>query len=546
MQHCPSRTSLLLLALLSGCNATLDGDGPPGAAQTVAVEVAPGAVALAPRQSYAFAALVTGTIDTRVTWSIREGSPASGTVAADGRYTAPAAAGTFHVVATLATDASKTGSATVTVTAAPVVTVAVSPPSATMAAGASRTFTCTVTGSADTACTFAVLEAGGGTIGAATGLYQAPAAPGTYHVVATSHADPTRAAQAAVTVVAPCTSPDVLRYAISRPATPALYHRDLTLKVVVGTATQVTVTVDGTPVPALLDGTGRVIFTASGSSVEVCPTGANPSVAGYGDVTKAVLKHDKKWAWSHGFDDNVNFRVHGIPAFQEKGWRATVFLIGNVVDSTRNESWIVDRPAILDLVRAGWGIGNHSWSHDTVAGIGGATAARNDIARCRDRLRAIVDEVNPAYRLISFAAPVFDSAYQPVINAIRDGEPALEIQFNESGNDFMPQVDPGAFNRKATLGRDPGIEGFGTGSATYDNKPTVDRIHGLADSTHHYWYNTLSHGVDSQYPGQGVYRFISYLHANYGPGGADEVWVAPSDEVYSYLVTRDGSTVTRQ
>ncbi len=52
------------------------------------------------------------------------------------------------------------------------------------------------------AVTWSVQEATGGTVDA-TGLYHAPAIPGTYHVVATSIADATQSATVAVTVVAP-------------------------------------------------------------------------------------------------------------------------------------------------------------------------------------------------------------------------------------------------------------------------------------------------------------------------------------------------------
>src|SRR5262249_17871216 len=48
--------------------------------------------------------------------------------------------------------------------------------------------------------TWAVMESGGGTIDAA-GNYFSPAAPGSYHVVATATADGTRTATATVTVV---------------------------------------------------------------------------------------------------------------------------------------------------------------------------------------------------------------------------------------------------------------------------------------------------------------------------------------------------------
>jgi hypothetical protein len=60
-----------------------------------------------------------------------------------------------------------------------------------------------VTGSANTAVTWTVQEgAPGGAVGS-TGLYTAPSTAGTYHVVATSVADPSKSATVAVTVTSP-------------------------------------------------------------------------------------------------------------------------------------------------------------------------------------------------------------------------------------------------------------------------------------------------------------------------------------------------------
>ena len=93
------------------------------------------------------------------------------------------------------------GSRTAAPTPAPVsVAVSVSPSSATLDQGATRQFTATVTGSANTAVTWSVQESGGGAITSA-GLYTAPNTAGTFHVVATSQADPTKAAIAIATVV---------------------------------------------------------------------------------------------------------------------------------------------------------------------------------------------------------------------------------------------------------------------------------------------------------------------------------------------------------
>jgi hypothetical protein len=82
------------------------------------------------------------------------------------------------------------------------VAVGVSPKQAQVAPGGTATFTASVTGSAVTQVTWSVTEASGGTVDAA-GLYRAPSTTGTFHVVATSVADPTASATAVVTVVPP-------------------------------------------------------------------------------------------------------------------------------------------------------------------------------------------------------------------------------------------------------------------------------------------------------------------------------------------------------
>lgn len=193
-----TRPALLALAVLSACSGTTSPTG--GAASAVVVEVQPPSAQVAAGGSVSFAAVVTGTANTLVTWSLQEGA-AGGSVTAAGAYTAPATAGTYHVVATSQADAAKSGSATVTVTAPPTaVTVAVTPPTASIASCRSFTFGATVGGTSNTAVTWSVQEgAAGGSITAA-GVYTAPSSAGTYHVVATSQADPTKSSVATVVV----------------------------------------------------------------------------------------------------------------------------------------------------------------------------------------------------------------------------------------------------------------------------------------------------------------------------------------------------------
>ena len=87
------------------------------------------------------------------------------------------------------------------------VTVGIEPETAEVGVGGSVRFTAVVTGSANTAVWWSVVEGPSGGEVTSGGTYVAPSTPGTYHVVATSQADPSRSATATVIVKAPTGPP---------------------------------------------------------------------------------------------------------------------------------------------------------------------------------------------------------------------------------------------------------------------------------------------------------------------------------------------------
>ena len=174
--------------------------GPPAPTQTVLVSVSPAQVSLLLNGTQKFTATVSGSANGSVAWSVVEGT--GGAIATDGTYTAPANAGTFHVVATAEADPQKSASATVTVSAAPVASISISPATAGLKPGETAQFHAAVTGVSDLGVLWSVSEgASGGSIDA-NGSYTAPQTAGPYHVVATSHFDPSKTAAAEVTVSA--------------------------------------------------------------------------------------------------------------------------------------------------------------------------------------------------------------------------------------------------------------------------------------------------------------------------------------------------------
>jgi hypothetical protein len=178
-----------------GCSAQVGGT-PGSASQTVAVDVTPNAVEVAPSGTTQFAAAVTGTIDTGVTWSVVEGTT-GGAIDQNGNYVAPTGTGTFHVRAVAHADTNVSASAVVTVTAAPAISVSISPRTTSVTAGGTATFTATVANDATSSGVTYTASCGSITAG---GVFTAPSTAGTCTVTATSKHDTTKSAAATVTV----------------------------------------------------------------------------------------------------------------------------------------------------------------------------------------------------------------------------------------------------------------------------------------------------------------------------------------------------------
>lgn len=154
----------------------------------VSISVSPATAALNPEEKLRFAAIVTGTANTAVTWTATGGA-----VDSSGNYTAGAVPGEYAVTATTSTSPAKSASAVVTVRD---VVVSVSPKTVTLQVGTTKQFQVAVTGTANQAVSW---SASGGTV-SATGLYTAPTTAGAYVVTATSAANSAKSDSATVTV----------------------------------------------------------------------------------------------------------------------------------------------------------------------------------------------------------------------------------------------------------------------------------------------------------------------------------------------------------
>ena len=154
------------------------------------VSINPASLNLLAGGSYTFTASASGLggNNPAVSWSTNGGSISGGL------YTAPITGGTYSVTATSVQDSSKSANATVTV--ASVSVGGVSPANSSVNAGSTLQFNSSVAGAANATLTWGV--SAGGSI-SSTGLFSAATA-GTFTVMATSIADPSKSSSTYVTV----------------------------------------------------------------------------------------------------------------------------------------------------------------------------------------------------------------------------------------------------------------------------------------------------------------------------------------------------------
>jgi hypothetical protein len=195
--------TVVLSMTLIGCGGSSTPPPPPPPQITVAVS--PLSASLNAAGTQQFTATVTGTTSTAVTWSCT--GTGCGTIDATGLYTAPSRvpdSGTVAVKATLQSDSTKAGSATVTHVP---VKVTVGEKSVTLVGGDSHQLSASVTGSSNKAVTWTLDACSTDNCGSvdASGMYSAPNAVswnGYGLVTATSVADPTKSDTVTVNLMA--------------------------------------------------------------------------------------------------------------------------------------------------------------------------------------------------------------------------------------------------------------------------------------------------------------------------------------------------------
>lgn len=331
---------------------------------------------------------------------------------------------------------------------------------------------------------------------------------------------------------------------LDRGNVPDLYFTNITLLIRVNDGQNFSVQTDQSETAFTQSGE-QLIVTTKGNRVTLS---FNPGTneTNLCEAEAAPLLDNKSWVWSHGFDDNVNLRP-AIAEFRAKSWPATIFIIAKEFSQTRDESWIIDEPFFNStLLPEGWALGNHSWNHER---FDTATPTiqdyERDISDAQSRLNTAISRSSaPDFKIITFASPNFSGAYNvPFANETTRSD----LRLQETGGDFMlsvtgtsdytaGEITAKTLSGRSQIGRDISVE--------LDAQVVIGRMDWMAanklNNERYFWYNTLAHGNHEI----SLSQIINHVWQNYGPEGTNEAWVASSNEVYSYILTRDNIGIT--
>ena len=340
----------------------------------------------------------------------------------------------------------------------------------------------------------------------------------------------------------------VIQWEIDRTAIPRVSVNDITLNVAVGVANAISaVDENGEELPTVYnEPAGVVSITTAGDFIELTfftETAGNPLIGSY---VPATLKNDFEWAWSHGIDDNINLEG-SIGQFQKRNWVGTLFLLGERIEQANSGPNRITAGRVQELMAEGWSIGNHTYAYDDCEARPGEY--EQSILDGQEVIDSIIaGSSKPEYSALSLAAPCFLNGFHPALISLRDSG-AISLRVNESGDNLPLILDQGAlnqfiedqqvnvFNVDSPVGRDGTID-----EGSLDE--TIRRIDWVArhsNNERHLWYNSVSHGENEDNRGveARLGGLVEYVYREYGPLGTNEVWVAPSDHIVSYVLVRD-------
>lgn len=278
-------------------------------------------------------------------------------------------------------------------------------------------------------------------------------------------------------------------------------------------------------------------------------------------VEKAALRYNKTFAYSFILDDGLNDAYTcafpllrgGLVAGNNTVYPGYFYSdgCGNVIPFSAGISWFSVNSAYKDLhintpsyitwnqlitmFNAGWNVLNHSYSHATY----GTTDYDFEVAQNVAYVKA-----NSGIDLTHFVVPSGDQGY--VLPAFAHGMRSV------SGNNGSYRGSPNGYRIDQPIDfNDFKLYKMLVCDANHDTTNIMQKINNAAAISingQHYWWSDFTHRVGFQLTGSSLLfplfqYYMEHVAQQYGIAGADNLWMAPVQDVYEYLNARDHTQV---
>ena len=280
-------------------------------------------------------------------------------------------------------------------------------------------------------------------------------------------------------------------------------------------------------------------------------------------VQKAALRYNKAFAYSFNVADGlidaytVAFPLlkGGLVAGNNTVYPGYYYSdgCGNAIPFSASLSWYsvstsgndlhvntpsyVTWPELVTMYNAGWSVLNHSYSHAAY----GTTNYVYQITKNTEYVKA-----KTGIEMKHFVPPSGDQLY--VDPAFANGMMSIDGNTNQyrgypNGYRVDQPIDFNEFKLYKLLLCD-------ANQNTTNIMQKIDNIAALSVGGQHYWWSDFTHHVGFQSSGSSLlFPLFQYYMDNvaqqYGISGADNMWMAPTQDVYEYLSARDNSVVSQ-
>ncbi len=280
-------------------------------------------------------------------------------------------------------------------------------------------------------------------------------------------------------------------------------------------------------------------------------------------VQKSALRYNKDFAYSFTLDDGLidaytvafPFLKGGLVAGNNTVYPGCFYSdgCGNAIPFSVGLSWYsvnsagndlhINTPAyvtwaqLTTMYNAGWNVFNHSYSHAAY----GTTDYVSQIV-----LNSNYVKTKSGIDMPHFVIPSGDQGY--ILPAFANGMQTVNGNngaFRGSPNGYRidQPIDFNSFKLYKMLVCD----------ANQNTSNIMQKINNVAATSvggQHFWWSDFTHHVGFQTSGSSLLfplfqYYMDNVNQQYGISGADNMWMAPTQDVYEYLSARDNSVVSQ-